>query len=400
MAEANERSAKALSEKEAAVKQEQEAQRRRARWATTATVVGAVAIILAAAAGLAFWQARKYSGDASEVIYELLSKMEDQQRAKAFGLFQRAVMLGNASPLRYLGVAYRNGWGVTKNVDTAINELDRAAAKGDTDAMDNLGSINESGEAGGAAKYDEVRKWYEKAANNLNSMNNLGRLYDTGRAVPLDAAEAAYWSTGFPPGAAKAIYWYDLVPRADTPCSRDETAKGAEADAAFHLGQHYEAGRGVPQDYDKARNHYEDAAKANHADAMVRLAALYEAGRGVPQGYSEARKLYENAAKLANNANAMFRPGQLYEEGRQDVAQDAGKMIAWYERAADWGHAGAKLKLSELYGKSVCVAPDQAKARDWYEKARASYEEAAKNGDAKARERLQSLPVDYSGTGG
>ena len=70
--------------------------------------------------------------------------------------------------------------------------------EGDRNAMDNLGSIYDSGEAakqGFAQDFAKAREWYERAARagNVSSMVNLGRLYDSGRGVAPDYAQAREW---------------------------------------------------------------------------------------------------------------------------------------------------------------------------------------------------------------
>ena len=64
----------------------------------------------------------------------------------------------------------------------------------------------------------------------------------------------------------------------------------------FDLGWLYEKGKGVTQNYVKAREWYDKAADKDNADAMVNLGWLYEQGRGVTQDYAKAREWYEKAA--------------------------------------------------------------------------------------------------------
>ena len=61
-----------------------------------------------------------------------------------------------------------------------------------------------------------------------------------------------------------------------------QAAQG-DAKAQFFLGILYYNGQGVPQDYGKARQWYEQAAAQGHAGAQNILAELYYAGLGVQQ---------------------------------------------------------------------------------------------------------------------
>src|SRR6516165_9572572 len=66
------------------------------------------------------------------------------------------------------------------------------------------------------------------------------------------------------------------------------------------LGWLYENGRGVAQDYVRAREWYEKAAAKDNASAMFNLALLYENGQSVTQDYAKAREWYEKAATKDN----------------------------------------------------------------------------------------------------
>jgi len=63
-----------------------------------------------------------------------------------------------------------------------------------------------------------------------------------------------------------------------------------------NIGRFYDQGRGVPQDYAKAREWYDKAAAAGDAVAMANIGGLYAKGHGVPQDYAKARKWWEKAA--------------------------------------------------------------------------------------------------------
>jgi TPR repeat protein len=67
------------------------------------------------------------------------------------------------------------------------------------------------------------------------------------------------------------------------------------------------------------------------------------------------------------------------------VAQDDAKAREWYEKAADKGHADAMHSLGEVYewGR-LGVAQDDAMAAEWYEK-------AADKGDPVAKSSLEQL---------
>jgi len=116
---------------------------------------------------------------------------------------------------------------------------------------------------------------------------------------------------------------------------------------------------------------------------MTNLGWLYENGRGMAQDYAKAREWYEKAAK--DNTTAMTSLGVLYENGR-GVAQDYAKAREWYEKAAAKDSTTAMSSLGVLYQSGFGVPQDFAKAREFYEK-------AAAKGDASAMMFLEKLPI-------
>jgi TPR repeat protein len=353
MQEANAQREAALREKEAAVERAQDEQKRRARTEKARNLLVVVSVVVAAATLLLAWFAqneRKHAEalltSAKPIVAGAQYQMDDAGRREAFKFFQVASGLGDASSTGYVGVSFRNGWGAPQDYAQALHFLRDAANEGDANAMDNLGSIYDSGEAekqGFAQDFAQAREWYERAAHagNIGSMVNLGRLYDSGRGVDKDYSQAREWYLN--------------------------AAKNGQPEAMFAIAALYESGKGVELDTAAARDWYQQAAKAGHAGAMVRLGAIYERGRGVPVDVAQAVDWYNRAAKQ-NDPQAMFRLGALAEQGR-GIAQDSAEAIVWYKRAADAQHLGAMRRLGAVYEEGVLVSPDAAKARFWREAA-------------------------------
>ena len=64
-------------------------------------------------------------------------------------------------------------------------------------------------------------------------------------------------------------------------------AESGDAEAQFRLGGLYDTGRGVPQDDAEAMKWYRLAADQGHAMAQHNLGGMYHLGQGVPQDYAE-----------------------------------------------------------------------------------------------------------------
>jgi TPR repeat protein len=89
-------------------------------------------------------------------------------------------------------------------------------------------------------------------------------------------------------------------------------------------GGMYEQGRGVPQDYAEAVRWYRKAADQGWTRAQVNLGVMYEQGQGVPQDYALAHMWYNLAAAQGNKDAAKWRdelaakmtPAQIAEAQR------------------------------------------------------------------------------------
>ena len=103
----------------------------------------------------------------------------------------------NAEAQYYLGVMYRNGYGVAKDYVEAVKWYHKAAEQGYASAQSNLGFMYRNGY--GVTKDDvEAVKWYRKAAEqgNATAQYNLGFMYYRGKGVRKDYDVAAYvWFT-------------------------------------------------------------------------------------------------------------------------------------------------------------------------------------------------------------
>src|SRR5215469_7956957 len=89
------------------------------------------------------------------------------------------------------------------------------------------------------------------------------------------------------------------------------------------------------------------------------------------------------------DASAMKDQGDRYYFG-VNASKDNAKAREWYEKAADKGSADAMVSLGVLYANGQGVAQDYAKAREWYQK-------AVDNGSADAMYKLGNLYDDGRG---
>lgn len=124
------------------------------------------------------------------------------------------------------------------------------------------------------------------------------------------------------------------------------------------------------------------AAHKGDAAAQLKLGEAYDLGQGLPQDFSEAVKWYRRAA-VQGNAQAQFALAEMYKNG-DGVAKDLTEAIKWYRRSADQGNPGAQLLLGVLHESGTGVAEDFTEAARWYRL-------ASGGGDARAQLLLANL---------
>jgi uncharacterized protein len=178
---------------------------------------------------------------------------------------------GSRRALYELGRAYATNRQVTE----AVGAYRKAADKGSSAAMVELGLLLANGSAG-AKDETEARTLFARAAQagNARGAANLAALSADGGGSS-DPAEA-----------------------------RAMLAKAAEtnsAEAEFQLGLMMANGLGGPKDDIAARGMFEKAAAQGHAGALDWMGNFAETGRGGPEDRSAAKGYYEKAAALGND---------------------------------------------------------------------------------------------------
>jgi TPR repeat protein len=147
----------------------------------------------------------------------------------------------------------------------------------------------------------------------MNSARNL----IAGFAVAMSMSVAA-------PLAADPLDDMHAAPRlgdyADEPSLLRPLAQQGNAKAQYELGEMYDSGLGVPQDFAEAVKWYRRAADQDYADAQGALARMYSNGWGVPNDYLLALMWANLAAShspkegaLLDSIAAEMTPAQIEE---------------------------------------------------------------------------------------
>ena len=215
--------------------------------------------------------------------------------AVALGEFRPLDAEGDATAQYSLGVMYRNGEGVARDDQQAVEWYRRAAVQGHAMAESSLGFMYWMGN--GVARNDvKATDWFRKAAKqgDAAAQYNLGHAYWDGRGVPQDDKLAEQWI-------------------------RMAAAQGY-ASAQSDLGVMYEEGKVLPQDDKQALAWYRKAAVQGHARAQSNLGAMYLHGRGVTRNaviafalFSVAEGNFEIAASNRTAVARVLTPEQIAE---------------------------------------------------------------------------------------
>ena len=117
----------------------------------------------------------------------------------------------------------------------------------------------------------------------------------------------------------------------------------------------YLSGKGVQQDFEKARYWYQRVIDQVGADAKIVahanlvLGVLFNSGKGGKQCYKTAMQYFENAAQQGYT-DAHINIGLMYAKGL-GVKKDLQKALYWWQLAEDKGHPSAALYVLELKKK-------------------------------------------------
>lgn len=259
-------------------------------------------------------------------------------KQELFALEQQAAS-GDPEAQCDLGMIYIKGQGVPQDNSQAALWFRKAAEQGDAGAQFQLGYSYDNGE-GVPKDYGQAALWYRKAAEqgDAHAEYSLGALYAEGvnQGTPQEDAQAVFWRSKI---RAWRAYINSVVIHKSTHWRYTQAAfwylKAAEqgdADAQDALGDLYEKGQGVAQDYAQAVLWHRKAAEQGDADAQESLGDSYLNGQGVSRDYTQAALWYRKAAEQGD-ADAQDALGDLYDSGR-GVPRDYAEAYFWYDLAA------------------------------------------------------------------
>lgn len=175
-------------------------------------------------------------------------------------------------------------------------------------------------------EYDRAMACFRKAADqgHLGAMTRIGSYF---------AQEE---------NEEEAVKWYR------------KAAELGDAVAQRNLGDCYDEGFGVQQDFSEALYWYRKAAKQGDGSAMLSIGHYYQQGNWVEKDEQEAARWYGKAGKMAEEKgdwfvemNASYEVAVCFEKGI-GVQKNLDNARFWYQKAADFGLLDAKTALERL----------------------------------------------------
>lgn len=217
-------------------------------------------------------------------------------------------------------------------------------------------------------KYKEAVNWFSKAAakGNLEAMFNLGLIYQLGAGTEIAVNEQ------------EAVAWYQ------------KAADKGHVNSMNNLGELYLSAEGI-QDYKLALQWFTKAANKDMPGAMYNIGVMYANGSGVAKQIEEAYKWFKKAAdkgldEAKEAVKKIEKEGLLSTEVKNgDLAfdkKDYDKALTLYQQGADKGYSEAMYKLGLIYE----LKHKTTLAREWYKK-------AITGGHLKAKEALEELEL-------
>ncbi|XP_059047459.1 protein sel-1 homolog 1 [Achroia grisella] len=143
-------------------------------------------------------------------------------------------------------------------------------------------------------------------------------------------------------------------------------AEKGDVQAQVGLGQlHFQGGRGVTLDLNKALHYFQQAAKTGNAVANAFLGKIYlEGGDGIKADNETALRYFKKAAEL-NNPVGQSGLGIMYLQGR-GVPKDTTAAFKYFTMAANQGWVEGQLHLGFMHFGGVGVRRDFKQANKYF----------------------------------
>ncbi|WP_188360673.1 tetratricopeptide repeat protein [Flavobacterium orientale] len=261
---------------------------------------------------------------------------EKMQYADALKWFKKGADKGSAFSMYCLGRFYEEGIDVEKNVETAMQWYQKAALKGDPNAIKSLAVLLFHQNSGNKEAGRWMKILTEKGDKSMYSSYGLNLYYQN------NLKEAIIWlKKGLQFEDELSIYSMEALGSIYLGLNNteykdiNESIKWFETSAnkgfevsMFYLGYIYQI---ELQDYKQSIKWYKMAGDKGNATALYILGSYYQFGFGTTIDYSQAMDFYLKSASLGN-INAMTAISVMYKDG-YGVKKDKKIANEWKKKA-------------------------------------------------------------------
>ncbi|EZA53681.1 hypothetical protein DMN91_007770 [Ooceraea biroi] len=269
-----------------------------------------------------------------------------------FDIFKELADTGLPSAHMGLGFLYATGiGGVNASQGKALLHYTIAALGGNTRAQMVMGYRHWAGVTT-PASCERALDYYRKVAKKVAEEVSLSGGPVVQRVRLLDEHENPGYSSGI--FDQDLIEYYQLL------------AKKGDTQAQVGLGQlHYQGGRGVPLDHERAVQYFQHAADAGNPVAMAFLGKIYlEGSEIVKQDNETAYRYFKKAAELGNPVGQSGL-GLMYLYG-MGVERNTAKALQYFSQAAEQGWVDGQLQLGNMYFSGIGVKRDYKMANKYF----------------------------------
>jgi len=212
----------------------------------------------------------------------------------------------------HVGIMHYTGGGGVKNRKLAAEYFIKSAQNGNKRAPSYLGLMYSKGD-GVEQDTKKSFEWYfiGSERGDAECQYQLGNIYDNGLGVAQDNIKAIDWySKSANQGFSQARNRLDhilILQKVSENSKSSEIAKTIEmsikeaesgsAKCQFELGERYENGEGVKQDFKKAFEWYEKSASQGLFSAQHKIGVMYDEGKGVDKNGILAAEWFLKAAE-------------------------------------------------------------------------------------------------------
>ncbi len=303
--------------------------------------------------------------------------------------YEKAATNGESEAQFYLGNIYLKGEGVPQDMARAVKWLKKAANAGEPHAEYTLGVLHMEGK-GLPRDFDESRRWLNLAATwNLPEAKQALVKLDAVQQKDVTDDLLSKAKAGNPTSQyqfAKRLLGSKSATDADQRTAREwleRAANGNHPESAYELGLAYRDGVGGERDESKARYWLGHASEVGVLRARIALAELERGQEPLAPSSLAAAAQGPLLAARRGDAQAQYDVAMMFLSGDR-VARDTTAAKEWLIKAANQNHRLAQRTLAEALARGIDFEQDYDEAAKWYLR-------AAQAGDSDAQFAMGTL---------